>query len=231
MAGKLLVAILAFMVTLSSIAAPCQSNQDDRSWTMTFNVEPGDLATSGRNTYFILQPGYQLVLADGDEQLVITVLDETRRIGESDTRVVEERETRAGKVVEVSRNFFAISKSSNDVYYFGEDVDIYKRGLVVSHEGAWIAGRNGARPGLMMPGRPILKARYYQEIAPGVAMDRAMIVSLTDRLKTPAGEFTNVLKTAESSPLEPRALEHKYYAPEVGLLQDGHLKLIKYTKK
>ena len=79
-----------------------------------------------------------------------------------------------------------------------------------------------------MPGTPALNAKYYQEISPGVAMDRASIVSLSEVLKTPAGDFRNVLKIAETTPLEPRAVEYKYYARGVGLLQDGSLKLIAY---
>jgi len=208
-----------------------QKKAKDRSWNMDFIATPDELATTGRNRYFILEPGYELVLEDGNEQLVVAVTDQTKRIGDFDTRVVEERESRGGKLTEISRNFFAISKRTNDVYYFGEEVDIYKNGKVVAHEGAWLAGQNGARFGLMMPGEPTLNARYYQEIAPRVAMDRAEIVSLTEQRRTPAGNFTNVLKIAETNPLEGHSLEYKYYAPDIGLLQDGQLKLVKYGAK
>ena len=81
----------------------------------------------------------------------------------------------------------------------------------------------------MMPGLPLVKARYYQEIAPRIAMDRAEIVSMTETLQTPAGTFTGVLKTMESSQLELGPGEAKYYAAGVGLLQDGSLKLVKYS--
>ena len=231
MTRKNVVIGLAIITIISSVVIGGQKDAKDRPWTMAFNAAPGDLTTTGRNTYFILEPGYELVLADGDEQLVVTVLDETKRIGDFDTRVVEERESRNGNLIEVSRNFFAISKQSKDVYYFGEEVDIYKGGKIVRHEGAWLAGQNGARFGLMMPGTPTLNARYYQEIAPNVAMDRAEIVSLTDQRRTPAGNFTHVLKVAETNPLEPHALEYKYYAPDIGLLQDEQLKLVKYGRK
>ena len=231
MTRKNVVIGLAIITFIGSVVIGGQKNAKDRPWTMAFNAAPGDLTTTGRNTYFILEPGYELVLADGDKQLVVTVLDETKRIGDFDTRVVEERESRNGNLIEVSRNFFAISKQSKDVYYFGEEVDIYKGGKIVRHEGAWLAGQNGARFGLMMPGTPTLNARYYQEIAPNVAMDRAEIVSLTDQRRTPAGNFTHVLKVAETNPLEPHALEYKYYAPDIGLLQDEQLKLVKYGRK
>jgi hypothetical protein len=158
------------------------------------------------------------------------VLNETRKIDNVETRIVEERETKDGHPVEVSRNFFAISKRTNSVFYFGEEVDTYKGDKVVSHEGAWLSGVKGARFGLMMPGLVVLRGRYYQELAPGVAMDRAELVSLSEVLKTPAGEFKQVLKVVETTPLEPGTAEAKYYAWGVGLLQDGSLKLVRHGK-
>jgi hypothetical protein len=204
--------------------------KDDGSWTTEFGVEKDELSATGRNPYFILEPGYQLVLEGGRERLIITVLDETKTVDGVETRVVEERETKDGKLVEVSRNFFAISKRTNSVFYFGEDVDIYKDSKVVSHEGGWLAGVKDAKFGLMMPGLVLLKAKYYQEIAPKVAMDRAEIVSMTETVKTPAGEFKNCLKVEETTPLEPGEKEYKYYASGIGLIQDGSLKLVKHGK-
>src|ERR1041385_3271125 len=103
--------------------------------------------------------GHRRVLQDGDEQLVITVLPDTSVIDGVETRVVEERESKAGALVEVSRNFFAISKRTGNVYYFGEEVDMYAGGKIKSHEGSWQSGVNGARFGLMMPAIPLIGAR------------------------------------------------------------------------
>jgi hypothetical protein len=203
----------------------------DRTWTTAFVLDPGELVTTGRNPYFILEPGYVLTLEDGKTRLVITVLDETRRIDNVETRVVEERETVNSELVEISRNFFALSTRTNAVFYFGEDVDMYKNGKIVNHEGAWRAGENGARFGLAIPGLPLLAAKYYQEIAPGVAMDRAEIVGLDETVKTPAGEFSGILKVAETTPLEPGVRELKYYARGVGLVTDGTLRLVRYGKQ
>jgi hypothetical protein len=226
---RILAATAVVSISILALSAQSGGNQN-QSWTMDFPLEEDELASTGRNPYFILEPGYRLVLEDGTEQLTITVLDETKKIDSVETRVVEERETNVGQPVEISRNFYAISKRTNSVFYFGEEVDMYKNGKVVSHEGAWLAGTGGARFGLMMPGLALLRARYYQEIASGVAMDRAEIVSMSEILVTPAGRFSNTLKTAETSPLEPRSVEYKYYAPGVGLLQDGSLKLVRYGK-
>jgi hypothetical protein len=222
--------LVVLLVTATSVAVlttPAPQGQDS-AWTNTFDVEPGELISIGRNPFFVLEPGYQLTLEDGKERLVITVMNETRTVAGVETRMIEERETDGGNLVEVSRNFYAISKRTNSVFYFGEEVDMYKDAKIADHEGAWLAGINGAKFGLMMPGLPLIKARYYQEVAPKVAMDRAEIVSLSVALKTPAGAFTNCLKTEESSPLEPLLKESKHYARGIGLIQDGSLKLVKY---
>lgn len=223
------IAILA--VITAGVAGFALARREPRrgNWTAEFPLEPGDLGPTGRNPWFILEPGYALVLEGGGDRLEVRVLDETRRVGGIETRVVEERESEGGELVEVSRNFFAISRRTNAVFYFGEEVDIYDGGRLVAHEGEWLAGENAARFGLMMPGLPLLGARYSQEIAPGVAMDRAEIVSLTDTLRVPAGSFEHVLKVEATTPLEPGAREYKYYAAGIGLLRDGSLALVRHS--
>lgn len=207
----------------------------ESTYTDIFEVDPSEWSSTGRNPYFVLEPGWVLVLQGKEGKtvidLVITVLDETKKVDGVETRIVEERESEDGEIVEISRNYFAISKRTNDVYYFGEDVDIYKNGKVVNHSGAWWSGKNGARYGLMMPGTPLLGAKYYQEIAPEVAMDRAEVLGLREKIETPAGTFEKCLKTLETTPLEKGAKDHKFYAPGVGLIVDGPCRLVKYGKK
>lgn len=223
---SLLVVLLCFSCMILS------ANADDKKWLDNFEEDTSDFSSTGSNTYFILNPGFQLVL-EGYENgekvvLIITVLDETKMIDNIETRVVEEREIRNGKLAEVSKNFFVFSKRTKNIYYFGEEVDIYSDGTIVSHEGSWVHGKNGAKYGLMMPGEISLGLRYYQEIAPNVAMDRAEIISATETIKTPAGTFKNCLKTQESSGLNPKQKEYKFYAPQIGLVKDGNLTLTKY---
>jgi hypothetical protein len=215
-------------VILFGSATQVQGMGSAPPWQEEFGIEKCNLQTTGRNLYFILEPGYQLVLEGGDERLQITVLDETRMVNGVNTRVVEEREWKKGQVSEVSRNYFAICEQTKDVFYFGEDVDIYENGKVVKHEGAWLAGVNGNKPGLIMPGTPKVGMRYYQEIAPGVAMDRAEIVSVDDTCKTPAGTFAKCMKVKETSALEFFASEYKYHAPGIGLVRDEDLVLVKH---
>jgi hypothetical protein len=213
---------------LGAVVVADEKKDDLAGWKNDFSSEKADLASTGRNPFFVLEPGYVQIFEEGDERLVITVTDQTKTVDGVACRVIEERETKAGKVKEVSRNYYAIGKKSNSVYYFGEDVDIYKDGKVASHEGAWLAGVGGARFGMMMPGKIAVKDRFYQEVAPKVAMDRCEIVSTSETIKTPAGEFKNCIKVEETTPLEPKSKEYKFYASGVGLVQDGDLKLVKY---
>ena len=96
----------------------------------------GGFSTTGENTFFILEPGYQLVLESDEEKAVITVLDETYKVASGETtRVVEERAFEIDEeeevLVEISLNYFAICNRTNDVIYLGEDsrdCDLEKRG-------------------------------------------------------------------------------------------------------
>jgi hypothetical protein len=213
--------------------APASIDATERNnnigFTDEFFLEDCDFSTTGSNRYFVLEPGYRLFLTGEDEgaevELSITVLDKTKQVDGVATRVVEERESEDGELVEVSRNYFAFCEQTSSIFYFGEDVDFYEDGKIVDHHGSWLAGKKGAEPGLVMPGLVLINSKYVQEIAPGIAMDRARILSIDEELKTPAGRFDGVLKTWETTPLEPDVNEYKFYAPGIGLIQDGKLKL------
>jgi hypothetical protein len=82
----------------------------------------------------------------------------------------------------------------------------------------------------MMPAQPKVGQRFYQEVAPGVAMDRCEIVSTGETVTTPAGKFANCLKTAEDTPLEKNSRESKFYAPDVGLVAEEDFRLIQHGK-
>ncbi len=222
-------AVLAIaLMAVSCVNSQNASSQKESSWQEEFGLAARNLVPTGRNQFFILEPGFQLVFENEEEKLTITVLNETRKVDGITTRVVEEREWEKGELIEVSRNFFALCVKTQDVFYFGEEVDMYEEGKLVSHDGAWLAGKNGAKAGLIMPGNPKVGMKYYQEIAPSVAMDRAEILSLEDTLETPAGSFSKCLKTEEGTALDPKEKELKIYAPGIGLIQDADLLLTQH---
>ena len=228
--------MVAVVTVLASVGCRSLSGSGDEAssqdkegsaWQEDFGISERTLVSKGRNPYFVLEPGYQLTLASDDETLVITVLDETTDVGGVTTRIVEEREWKNDQLIEVSRNFFALCKDTKDLFYFGEEVDDYKDGEISGHGGAWRAYASGNKPGLIMPGSPRVGMKYYQEMAPGVAMDRAEVLSLNETHKTPSGIYEKCLKTREGSALKPGEREFKFYAQGVGLLQDGDMRLVK----
>jgi hypothetical protein len=198
------------------------ASQTDKDWQSVFPVDKKNLGVKGANPYFPLTPGDRWTWRDGNTVIVDTVLAETKTIDGVETRVVEDRETRNGKLVELTRDYYAIDSVTNDVYYFGEDVDVYKNGKVVRHAGSWLSGVKGVRFGLMMPGAPRVGQKFYQELAPGVGMDRVEIVSDSERVVTPAGTFDKCLHLVETTPLEKGARDHKLYAATVGPVKDGN---------
>lgn len=234
--STLLLSLVAILLPLTACKSsgnetaqpPNPVSQPSFAWQEEFGIQDCDLSTQGSSDYFILEPGFQLVLEGGRERLVITVLDETVEVDGLETRVVEEREWRDDQLIEVSRNFFSLCDATKDVFYFGEEVDMYSGGQLASHSGAWRAGENDARAGLIMPGEPALGMKYYQEIAPGVAMDRAEVMSLDEPFDTPAEHFDATLKTREGTALNPFESEIKRYAREIGLIQDQNLLLTAY---
>jgi uncharacterized membrane protein YkoI len=202
-------------------------SEEGKKWTASFGRQECTFSSLGRNPFFILVPGHQLTLESSEEKVVITVLDKTKRIGNTETRVVEEREEENGELKEVSRNFFATCREHGDVFYFGEEVDDYDEGKIVGHGGAWRADEEDSKAGILMPGTILLGARHYQEIAPN-AKDRAEIVADDVTMATPAGIFHNCIRVEETSGLDPDEKCYKTYAPGIGLIQDEDMLLTSF---
>src|SRR4051812_13573608 len=107
-------------------AGTSEPSQSGPAWRDRFDVNKADLLPTGTNAYLTMQPGRVLRLKNGIDTLTITVLPDTQEIDGVTAGVLEERETKDGMLVEISRNFFATDRNTGDVYYLGEDVDNYK---------------------------------------------------------------------------------------------------------
>lgn len=214
---------------------------DADGFTRQFPLSACEFKSTGGNDFLKLKPGRQLYFSnvrcvgegecDELEELWITMLPETRTITFNHgsrtitvrARIMEEYETADGEVEEISRNFVADCSPMHDVYYFGEDVEDGDGNPLPD---GWLAGRNGARPGILMPDRAfLLGSRYYQEIAPN-AKDRGEHTSMGFEVEVPAGVFRNCVEVTETTPLEPGEESFKTYCPGVGLVRDDDLELM-----
>lgn len=222
-------------LVLMGLSTGSAAAQEEPQFTSQFRIQDCEFSAFGENPYFNLRPGSRRVYRGTENGqtvgTVATVLASTRiirlpNIGRVTTAILEERHTEDGTLVEVSKNFFAVCEETRDVFYFGEQVDIFNPDGTVTHEGAWLAGRNGAKPGIIMPGTFLLGARYFNEVAPDVAMDRDENIEMDLDVVTPAGMFRGCVKVLETTPLEPGAESEKTYCPGVGLVVDDVQELI-----
>ncbi len=188
---------------------------------------PGRFSTTIDNPYLPMKPGTRMVYrtTDGDEhgREVVRVTHRTRVVDGVTVRVVRDRAYVGGDLVEDTRDFYAQDRRGN-VWYFGENTKTLENGTVTSTKGSWLAGVNRAMPGIVMEADPQVGDRYAQENAPGVAEDRAKVLSLDAHATVPYGSFDSLLKTRDFSPLEPSVVEHKKYLRGVGSILEKEVK-------
>ena len=230
------------VITLALVAgctlpAACEESVSPVPITENYDITVCDTTRAGfsltiNNPFFPMPVGARWVLVGNDEgdsvNLTVTILPDTMMVAGVATRVLEERESENGTLIEISRNFF-VQAATGDICYFGEDVDIYSGGVIVSHDGAWRAGVGGARPGVFMPAAPAVGQMFRQEVAPGVAEDRIEITAVGASVTVPLGTYTNTVNFLESTPLEPGARSYKSVASGVGMIVDDVVKLVSKT--
>ena len=232
-----LLASVAALACVHVVAAPtrAQPRAHAKQFTADLGAERCSFTDVGRNAYFVLEPGHQLRLAGetrrGYVEVTATVLTETRLVDGVLTRVVEEVERVDGTVTGITRLFHAMCVETNDAYVFGVETTLPTDGDDggTAQPASWMAGRDGARPGIAMPGRFMLGARYQLEQAPGVALDRAENVEMHISVDTPAGRFEDCVATIETSPLEPSEEALVIHAEGIGRVVDEELRLIGWT--
>jgi hypothetical protein len=183
-------------------------------------LDPADFVAAIDNPYWPMAPGSRWVYRETDEEgnrqrVVVTVTDRSKTILGIDATVVHDVVSEKGEVIEDTYDWYAQDRWGN-VWYMGEDTKEFEDGKVVSTEGSWEAGVDGAEAGILVPGRPEVGMAYRQEYYAGEAEDEGKILSLDEQADVPFGSFDSVLKTEDTTPLEPDVLEHKYYARGVG---------------
>ena len=191
------------------------------------HLDPADFVTSIDNPYLPLKPGtrweYTVTSSEGEERVIVTVLDETKVVDGVTATVVHDRVTHPdGSLIEDTYDWFAQDKAGT-VWYLGEATRAYD-GDKVSTKGSWEAGVDGARAGRFMLAHPKVGATYQQEYYEGEAEDVGRVLATDQSVTGPTGTYDKVVKTEDTTPLEPDLVEHKWYAPGVGTVQEQDVK-------
>lgn len=174
------------------------------------------------NQFFPLKPGttfiYEGKSEKGNEHNEVYVTHNTKEILGVTCVEVRDTVTVGDELVEETLDWYAQDIEGN-VWYFGENAREFEGGLIVSLEGSWIAGVDGAKPGIIMKAHPQVGNLYRQEFSLDVAEDMAKVLLLNGAVTVPYGSsthFTHCLKTKEFTPLEPDVVEYKFYAKDIG---------------
>jgi hypothetical protein len=185
-------------------------------------IDPAAFGTVIDSPYMPLQPGTTYIYegtSEGEQiHNDVTVTTKTKMILGVQCVVVRDTVTVDGELIEDTLDWFAQDKAGN-VWYFGEESKSYEDGELESTEGSWEAGVDGAQPGIIMPAQPAIGEEYRQEYYAGEAEDMASVLEIgAGPVTVPFGTFDDLLVTKEWSPLEPEVVEHKTYAPGIGLI-------------
>jgi hypothetical protein len=235
--------LLVFGASLLLAFPACGDDDDDQAETTAEAapaLDPAEFSASVDNPLFPLSTLRVMVYEgsegdpDSDETVEIRsesrVLERTKRVSGVPVTVVDVREFEDGELVEHTRDYYA-QRPDGTAMYMGEAVDDIEDGKVVGHEGQWLAGTNGAKPGVFMPPDPKVGDAFEQERAPGIAEDRSKVVAVGVGVTTPAGSFDDCIKTEDFAPLD-KLTEFKYYCAGVGLVREqfpeGRLDLVRY---
>ena len=164
------------------------------------HIYPDNFVRTIDNPFLVLTPGSTFIYTgeteEGIETVEIEVLSDTRTVMGINCVVVRDKAYLEGELIEDTYDWFAQDKDGN-VWYFGEDVDNYENGVIANHYGSWEAGVDGAQPGIIMLGNPVIGLKYRQELYSGEAEDQGEVVANNESVQVAIGTFNGCLKIEE----------------------------------
>jgi hypothetical protein len=187
--------------------------------TQRVRLDPVDFTLHIDNPWWPMRPGtsWHYVERAGEEttKVITTVTHRTKVVGGIRARVVHDVAREHGRVIEDTFDWYA-QDSGGSIWYLGELSKQFEHGHLASTAGSWTYGVDGGQAGVVVPARPGVGCTYREEHHRPDAEDRARVLSVSEGLRVPTGFYAHTLHTANSSPVEPRALENKFYARGVG---------------
>lgn len=192
------------------------------------------------NPYFPLGVGKHWEYRTPTQVDMVDIVNETKRIAGVDCIVIKDQVFEGGLLHEATNDWYTPGKDGS-VWYFGEETGEYEifkgdnpvKPELVSIDGTFKAGRDGAKPGIIALPSPKVGDVYLEEYALGDAEDVTEILSTTysyghdpvldegvpreAALRFCAGDC---IVTKNYSLLEPGLFARKYYARGIGTLAE-----------
>jgi uncharacterized membrane protein YkoI len=239
MAGTVLMTA-GFVLSGGAVAGDIQDpprwkSGKDYSSLKDWHLKAENIVPHGVNPlYYPIVPGHKHVHErpdhpDGKYRKETVVLDSTEDfdlpgIGKFKTAVVQEEEYMDGVLTQRALNWFAVDKTTNSVYAFGEvSWEINEEGKPV-FEGTWRAGDldgdGVAEPGLLMPGTFTVGGRYIFDGGQNQAYGGAENMEAGIEITVPAGTFKNCVRVREQGLINLKDITDKIWCPVVGVVLD-----------
>ena len=189
------------------------------------SIDPSHFVRHVDNPYFPLNPGTTYRnrgVKEGKQAVdVFAVTHRTKKILGVTNTVVDDKLYVDGRLEEVAHDWYTQDRKGN-VWYFGETIQEYDaKGNRIKAKGAWEAGVDGARAGIVMPASPQVGDSFRPEYYRGKAEDVYRIVDLNASVTVPYRSFPSVLVMTEQSRLEPGVLGLKYHARGFGQIKES----------
>jgi hypothetical protein len=227
---SLLLAALVLSVLAAALIARDSDSDDDTATTGAGiatggEVEPANFTLPVDNRYYPLKPGTTYRhegVKEGERALdVFAVTHRTKEVMGVPNTVVLDKLYVDGRLEEIAHDWYSQDRQGN-VWYFGETIKEFNRkGQQIPAKGAWEAGVDGARPGIVMPARPAVGDSFRPEYYKGTAEDVYRILDLSAKIRVPYGTFKDVLVMTEQTRLEPGVLGLKFHAPGLGQIKES----------
>lgn len=181
-------------------------------------INPADFSTKITNKYFSLPVGKKMIYegetAEGLERTEIEIEAGTKEIIGVTTIIMRDKVYLNNELIEDTKDYLAQDKDGN-VWYFGEEVDNFERGKLKDHAGAWIAGEDGALPGIWIKANSVVGDSYRQEYYKGEAEDMTNVVAVNETVTTKLATYKDCIKMYDWTPLDAKSRGYKYYCLEV----------------
>lgn len=185
-------------------------------------IAPANFVSKITNPYAPFTPGmwweYEKQTEEGLERIRVEVLKKRRKILGVGVTTIRDRAWLDGVLIEDTIDWLAEDRAGN-VWYFGEISKNFEDGLLANLDGSWEAGKEGAKPGFWVKAKPRKGEFYRQEYAlNNEAEDMVEVLRLNAQEIVPFANGGRVLKTRDFIPIEPGAVEFKFYVPGIGFV-------------